>query len=99
MLRVYYHVTTEANLSSILEHGLTPQEGWDYGDRHTRKWVYLQETPDETGFYGNVVLEIRIPKGVEVRQSVYSEGVYVTKLIPPSHIRVFKRLTARKGVT
>ena len=93
MTREYFHFTWKKLLPSILKHGLLPSErtGDSAYEGRTVKRIYLLEPEDvdEGGwFYGNVLLRVRIPKGVTVKRTVFAEGVYVTKPIPPSHISI-----------
>lgn len=94
--RYYYHVTTKRLLESVLVSGLIPQERTgdvpDQWGRVTRR-IYLLEEYDEARFYGDVLLRVAIPPGVRVKQSMYTEGVYVTRPIPSRYIEVYKELS------
>jgi len=97
MRKYYYHGTATENLPNILKHGLLPQERTGdspYWERVTRR-IYLLDTPEEVEWYahGGVILRVRIPSGIMVKQSMYTEGYYVTKPIPPTHIEVYKFLS------
>lgn len=94
IVKFYYHVTFSENLDSIMKRGLTLQErtGDSFYPERTVKRIYLLDEPDYTGFYGDVILRIRIPSGVRVNQAVFAEGYYVTKPIPPKYISIHRRL-------
>ena len=96
--RYYYHVTCRSTLPKIMEQGLIPQE-WIVdtlrGERVFRR-ISLLEYPDETGFYGDVILKVRIPPGMAIGESMYAEGFYVTRPIPPPYIEVYKYLEENK---
>lgn len=92
-MKTYYHVTRSENLNSIKLKGLVPQERVsDAQPWVTTKRIYLQEEPDYSGFYGNVLLQVTIPPKVRVMQSMYSEGFYVTSSIPPNYIKILEIL-------
>lgn len=90
--KFYYHHTHRALLPIIMQQGLVPQERTsDAQEWFTTRRIYLLEEPDEeSSFYGDVILKVRIPPGVKVKQSMYAEGVYVTEPIPPSYIEVIR---------
>lgn len=93
-MKTYYRVTFSENLPSILKRGLVPQErtGDSFYPERTVRRVYLQDEPDDTGFYGDVILKIRIPPGMKVTSTVFAEGFYTTKPIPPNYISVYRIL-------
>ena len=99
MPRYYYHVTTRELVNKVLKEGLVPQERTGdsaYWGRVTKR-IYLLEEIDEGGFYGDVILRVKIPPGIRVEQSMYAEGFYVTRPIPPEYIEVYKVLGEGKG--
>jgi len=94
-MKYYYHGTDHRNLQNILNYGLQPQErtGDSPFRESTTRRIYLLDDPEEVEWYahpGGVILRVRIPPNVEVRQSMYTEGYYVTKPIPPKYIEVYK---------
>ena len=96
-MKYYYHGTTIENLQNILKYGLQPQERTGdspYWERTTRR-IYLLDDPEEVEWYahpGGIILKVKIPPNVRVKQSMYAEGHYVTKPIPPNYIEVYKFL-------
>jgi len=93
-MKYYYHATTQHSLQNILTYGLLPQERTGdspFGERITHR-TYLLDDPEEVEWYAHngVILKVRIPPGVKVKQSAYVEGYYVTKPIPPKYIEVYK---------
>ena len=92
--RVYYHGTeNDEILRSIMERGLLPGE-WDVEGRIYRH-INLVESPEEAEWYtgvGGVVLRVEIPPGVRVKETMFEEGYYVTKPIPPKYISVWKHM-------
>ena len=92
--RVYYHATWTENLEDILTRGLILGErtGDSFYEGRTVRRICLLDEPDLSGFYGDVILRVVIPPGVRVKETIFSEGFYVTKSIPPKYITVYKRL-------
>ena len=92
--RVFYHSTWSENLASVLSEGLTLGEriGDSFHEGRTVRRICLLDEPDTSGFYGDVILRVTIPPGMRVKETVFSEGFYVTGPIPPKYISVYKRL-------
>jgi len=95
-MKYYYHATSIENLNSILQYGLLPQEriGTLRGEYKTKR-TYLLDDPEDVEWYahGGVILQVRIPTGMKVKQDPTVEGYYVTKPVPPKYIEIYKRLT------
>jgi len=103
--RIFYHTTTVMDLEDIIKQGLVPEE--PYTDE---KAVYLWDSVEMARKFGEykygdfpfeelfAILEVRIPKGVEVkrreithpeaRKAGFTHEYLVKEVIPPQNLKI-----------